>query len=377
MDQTVHRRRFLKTSAALAAGLPLLSACGKDEGIARKVSAETELPKVIRLAPHGAWGSKKANGLMGMLQTLGYLEEEFSKDGVEIVWQPMDGGGIGINEAIANGLVDASSFGVFPQIIGRARGIRTRILASQGYNYAYLAVRSGHPAKTVEELRGASIAVGLGAYTHQTTVQLLKEHGLDIQDVKLVNLDSKEAAAALSTGKIDAQLGGPTLFALEDQGVVRIIYATKGRETHASAFGGLFVTEDFQQRYPVTTQRLLKSYVRAAHWAAQPENREAYFQNVVNSSTTPLKYLERDYEGRDLKEALNPVIDDYFESRLREVAVFCTENKIVREPVEVDSWLDRKTNDAVLAELGLSNFWQRWDPQGKQIVAAAAADIHV
>lgn len=356
------RRLFLRLGLMAGAG-GVFSACEKqDETLPLLPGA---LPQRIRLAPHGAWGSSKASGVMGIMQSRRYLEQEFEKDNVRVEWQPMDGGGIGINEAIANGLVDVSSFGAFPQIIGQARGIRTRILASQGFHYSYFAVRSGYPARSPADLKGATLAVGFGAYTHHSTAMLLKEHGIALTDVKLLNMDAKDATAALAAGRIDGYLGGPTLFALEDQGIVRIIYVTRGRQTYASAFGGLFVTEDFARRYPDAVRRIVKSYIRTVHWVSLPENRQAYVDYNASISTTPVAYLQRDLDGRDLKDAFNPVIDAHFVERLRDTVDFCVKNRIIREPIDVDRWVDRSTIAGVLAELGLENYWPRLDVPDK------------
>ncbi|MDR2689834.1 MAG: ABC transporter substrate-binding protein [Azoarcus sp.] len=356
----MERRDFLKI--ACAAGL--LSGCG--DGGVPAVGAAEELPRRIRLAPHGAWGSAKATGLMGIVQSQGLLEQEFDQDGVAIDWTPMDGGGIHINEAIANGMIDVSSFGAMPLIIGRARGIRTRLLASQGFHYSYLGVRAGLAARTPGDLVGASFAILLGGWSHLSTAQLLHEHGVSLSAVKLVNMSAQEANAAIATGQIDATLvSGPSLFPLEAQGLVRIIHVTRGRRTGSSGFGALFVTEDFARRYPGVPRRIVRAYLRAVHWAGLPENRDAYFEYNTQASTVPKEYLERDFAGRDLRDAFVPLLDDYIVARFARAAAFCHDNKIIRAPVSIDDWFDRAPIAWALADLGLENFWPAWSADGE------------
>lgn len=355
------RRLFLNTSCAGGLGALGLAGCGKS---AADRAAAGDTLKVIRVAPHGTWGSNKATGLMGILQSQELLEKEFAPDGIAIDWKPMDGGGIGINEAIANGLLDFSSFGGLPMLIGRARGLKTRILASQGYHYNYFAVRSKLPAKTVADLKGATLGVGFGGYGHLSLALLLKEHGVRLADVKLVNMGGTDAIAALAAGRIDGHLGGPTLFPLEAQGLVRIIETTRGRKTHASGFGALFCTEDFAQRHPDVLRRFVKAYLQAVHWVSLAENREAYFEYNTRNSTTPIEYLRRDFAGRDLKEAFNPLVDEDLVERYREAATFCLANGIIRNPVTVEDWFDRESIRQALAELGLQNYWTAWKADG-------------
>ncbi|PKM30746.1 MAG: hypothetical protein CVV07_05875 [Gammaproteobacteria bacterium HGW-Gammaproteobacteria-11] len=355
------------------AGLALLIAgCGKtgtDPTASVPDSIEVDgvtWPSVIRMAPHGIWGSDKATGVFGIVQEQRLLEQAFADIGTQIIWTPMDGGGITINEAVANGQVDFSMYGAFPQIIGQARGLKTRVLASQGFAYMYLAVRKGlehieHPS----QLKGLRLAVSFGANTHHGTSLLLREHGLSLDDVQLINIAASDAISALATGSVDAVLTGPTLFALEEQGLARIIHATRGRATQASNFGSLFVTEDFYQRYPEATRKVLESYVRAVHWVSLPENREAYFEFIVNNSTTPVRFLERDFEGVDLAERFTPLLDDNFIWRLRDTVEFAYDNRIIRNRIDVDGWVDAELIDEVIDDLGLSGFWTPWDESGK------------
>ncbi|MCY1269793.1 putative aliphatic sulfonates-binding protein [compost metagenome] len=371
----MRRREFIKGLGA--GGLAcLVAGCGDDQGQPQTqrpvVSAEGSTPREIRLAPHGTWGSKKATGVMGIVQEHGYLEEEFAEEGTQITWSPMDGGGIEINEAIANGLVDCSMFGAFPQIIGQARGLRTRILASQGYAYNYLAVRRGLDIDSPAQLRGKVLAVSFGAHTHHTTGLMLAEHGVGLAEVKLLNLSAGDAIAALASGRVDAVLAGPQLFALEEQDLVRIIYFTAGRRTQASAFGGLFVTEDFHQRYPDASRRLLKCYLRAAHWVSLPENRDAYFRFISDNSTIPLRFLERDFQNQDLADRFNPLCDENYVERLRSTVEFAYANGIVRNRIDVDAWVDRGMIRDALQELGIENFWVPWDRHGKPLDGAQA-----
>lgn len=372
----MHRRMFL-TGVGLAGLAYLVSGCSKGDSVAVAEtldSSDSTWPAVIRMAPHGVWGSDKATGILGIVQEQRLLEQEFEGTDTQVIWTPMDGGGITINEAIANGQVDCSMYGAFPQIIGQARGLRTRILASQGFAYMYLAVRNGledieHPS----QLKGKRISVSFGANTHHATALLLREHGLSLSDVQLVNIAASDAVSALATGRVDAVLTGPQLFALEEKGLARIIFATEGRATQASNFGSLFVTEDFYQRYPEATKKILRSYIRAVHWVSLPENRDAYFKYIVDNSTTPRRFLERDFENSDLGHRFTPLLDENFVERLRDTVEFAYDNRIIRNKIDVDAWLDRDLIDEVLADLGLTGFWTPWDAQGNPLPLVADA----
>jgi sulfonate transport system substrate-binding protein len=366
----MRRRDFLKTTGLLATGgIGLsLAACGQTPPAAPPTTTG-ELPTRIRIGAMGTWGSTIANNIWGIVQTQGFAEQEFAADDVKIEWTIIDGGGTAVNEAIANDLLDFSHYGGLPEIIGKARGLPTRILASGGYMYNYLAVRADLPVQTPADLKGRTIGIGVGGYGHLATGILLKEHGVALKDVNQVKMSGTDATAALATGRIDALLGGPTLFPLEAKGLIRIIYVTRGRQTHASGFAGVMVTEPFAERYPVATRRLLKSYIRGAHWVSLPQNREAFFEFSRRNTTTPIEFLRRDFEGQELRERFNPLVDDYFVERYREGVAFTLESGIIRNPVDVQPWIDRQSVAAAIADLGLTGYWTPWDIGGNPLPA--------
>jgi sulfonate transport system substrate-binding protein len=367
----MQRRQFLKTAAAGVTGMSamsalVLSACDRQAAataapaLSSPPQASTptgETPKVIRVGAMGFWGTPVAADIMGILQSQKLLEKEFEKDGTRIEWNVMDGAGPAQNEAIASGLIDFGHYGALPNIIGKARGLKTRILASYGYVNSYLAVRTALPVKSPADLKGYRLAADIGHINHLTTAMLLKQFNIDLKDVTLVKLGDTEALAALAAGQVDAYLGGMSLFALEDQGIVRIVYSARGDQSHASNFGGFVAVEQFAGRYPEATRRVLKSYLRATQWIAEPGNREAYFDWVTKNSTTPLRMVQRDFDGQALSTRVNPVISDDYLSRYREGIAFCLKNDLIRSPVDVDHWIDRDANESVIAELGLQQLW--------------------
>lgn len=362
----MQRRHFLKAASALSVlgSASLITACNDKPRGSPAAGAGTDLPEAIRILPHGSWGTKIANGFMGIVQVGRFVEKEFEKDAVKIHWEVVDGTGPGVNEAIANGLVDFSSYGGLPQIIGRSRGLNTRILVSSGYANGYFAVRSDFPAKSVAELKGATLASPFGTYIHLSTALLLKEYGVDLKDVKLLNMTGGDAVAALAAGRIDGYFGSASMFPLVDQGIARIIYTSQGRKAHTSGFGGFMVTDEFAQRYPDATKRVVKAYLRAMHWVSLPENREEYFRISAQNSTTPIEHVRRDFAGQELSARFNPLVDDYFVERFREAAVFSRDNGIIRNTINVDGWFDRETIRSALNELGWNNHWTAWDAAG-------------
>lgn len=55
--------------------------------------------------------------------------------------------------------------------------------------------------------------------------------------------------------------------------------------------------------------------------------------------------------------------DDLIE-RYREATTYCHANGIIRNPVAVDDWFDRRSIQQALADLGLQNDWTAWKADG-------------
>lgn len=74
---------------------------------------------------------------------------------MRIEWYFFKGAGPAVNEAFANNQLDFAIQGDLPEIIGRANGLKTKILLASGAHAPiYLAVPVGSPVRKVADLRG-------------------------------------------------------------------------------------------------------------------------------------------------------------------------------------------------------------------------------
>ncbi|MBB3911811.1 ABC transporter substrate-binding protein [Sphingomonas desiccabilis] len=327
-------------------------------GATQPALAETP-PKVIRVSAIGAPGQRIATSYMGILQAQGLLEKEFARDGVRIQWLVLDGAGPAQNEAIANGLTDFANYGILPNIIGRGRGLRTRILASYGYSNSYVIARPDLPIRSVRDLKGRTIGVDVGHVPHLALTRLLAENGVASGDVRIVAMKTPDALAALAARRIDATIGPVNLLSLVEQRKAQLVFSSKGRKTEATNIGAFVVADDFARRYPETTKRVAKAYLRAVHWAAQPANRERYLAFVARASNTPLALVRQDNAGEQIRDKANPLPVLAYRNRVAAAATFSLEQKLVRKPVDTRGWVDARFIVAAAHELGQLRYWPR------------------
>jgi sulfonate transport system substrate-binding protein len=336
-----------RTSLGAIAGLALSGTAA--------FAAETP-PATIRLAAVSAgYGKPFGQGVIGIVQARNAIEDELKSDNVRVAWTFPDGAGPAINEGIANGQIDFAAYGDLPNIIGRAGGLPTRVIASRGAEIIYVGVRNGVHARTIADLKGLRVTLQRGTILHQAFDRLLAENGLSESDVQLFDLKTQDQSPAITAGDVDAVVGTVTLLNLRDQGLIRIIYTTRGKLT-PDGFGAFVVSEDFARRYPATTHAVVRAYVKSARWGGEERNRTAAL-DIWGLAGTPRAVLAESFQDVNLRNQLDPRLDAFYLATLRSEVAFAQANKLIRSPVAIDAWVDRSYVDAALRDLDLVSFW--------------------
>lgn len=345
-------------------GLAMLSTAG-----AGSLAQAEDKPKVIRFAfPGVGVGNRPVSGgsVLASANLRGLFEQEFKKDGIEIRWNFLRGAGPAVNELYANGLVDFSTLGDLPSVIGRASGLKHRLLAvSNVRGNIYVAVPADASTQTVADLRGKRLAVNKGTATHLAGLKILEKFGLTERDVKLINMDTNTAQIALATRDIDALFGGADTLRIRDQGIARVVFTTRGQDPAQTSNSGFLGATDFLTKYPEITQRVLKVYVQAAKWVAETNPTQLY-QLWTKSGTTFSSYRE-DLQSEDLKYRFSPLIDDYIHTRYDLQIKEAKRLKLIRQTFTFAEWAHPSLLQRALKDLGLEGYWQPRGQDGKPV----------
>ena len=295
-----------------------------------------------------------------------YIENEL-KDlpGVKVEFSFFKGAGPAVNEAFANGQLDFASQGDLPQVIARANGLKTRILAAGGAHAPlYLAVTPDSDIRTIKDLKGRKVAIFRGTNNHLAAVKVLAANGLTERDVQGINMDEASANSALATRNIDAAFGNYGVLLLTDQGLARIAYSTKGDNPAFERQSTLIAADKFVSRHPELTQRVVTALAKAAYWSSQEENREALFE-IWARSGRPASVYRADFADQPLKYRASPLIDDYLIEQYRVQARQAKEYGLLRREVNVDGWFDPSFLTVALKQLDLESYWTRYSADGK------------
>lgn len=327
-----------------------------------------DTPEVIRIgAPALSGDTQGVWGATGVARGKGWFEEEFAKDGIRVEFPGFKGGGPMVGQALANGQIDFAGNGDMISLIGRSSGIKSRLILPSGkMENAYLLVRPGSDIKGLQDLRGKKVAYFKGNYIQLQVIRILATEGMSEKDIRNVSLRGAPATTALLNGNIDAIFGGPESLEGVVRGLTQVVYSTQGKTARLSAQSGLLVREDFAERYPQLTQRIVNVLVRAANWASDEANREEVL-TLWATGDRSLETLRQNYSDRPLADRLSPLFDPFFVGQYQDTQALVGELGLLRgQAVDIEQWIDSRYLDTALREQGLQQRWQPLDADGKR-----------
>lgn len=319
------------------------------------------LPATIRLAaPEQGGGGKSFAGAgpVSLAYARKAIEAEFEKDGVAVEWKFFKGAGPAINEALAAQQLDIVFLGDLAGVIGRANGLKTRLVAATGRgSNSYLATALGSGIHSFKDLKGKRVAVLRGTAYQLPFNRLLEAEGLTEKDVRFTNLDWPTSKAAVAAKDIDATFGGSDLQLLKLAGTADIPVSTKGKAAALGIQAGAIATQDFIDKYPEALTRVVKALVKQAQQASDESRAAALYEQFAQISGHPVALFSSEFEGSSLKARFSPLIDDGFVAGYRNVVAGARQLGIVRQSFDVDAWVEPRFVNAALRELKLEGYW--------------------
>ncbi len=240
----IDRRSFLAGAAALAAGVPTLA----------RAASPTKLG--IDYAYY--------NPPSLVLRKFGWLEAALKPAGTEVEWV-LSLGSNKANQFLSAGAIEFGSTAGSAALLARANGspIRTVFLYSQP-EWTALVVRKDSTIRDRRGLKGKKIAATRGTDPWFFLIRSLRDAGLDLGDIELVDLQHPDGRVALGRGEVDAWAGlDPHMASAQLDDGAKLLYRNRSFNT----YGALNVREDLLRSNPQLVNTVLAAYRRAHEYA--------------------------------------------------------------------------------------------------------------
>src|SRR5262247_4041991 len=187
------------------------------------------------------------------------LENEFSKDGISIVWVQT----LGSNKALEflnAGSIDFGSTAGAAALVAKINGNPIKSI----YVYSrpeWTALVTKDPSiNKIEDLKGKRVAVTRGTDPHIFLVRALQSVKLSEKDITPVLLQHPDGKTALIRGDVQAWAGlDPMMAQAEIEDGAKLFY----RKPEANTWGILNVREEFLRDHPELVRRVLAVYEEA------------------------------------------------------------------------------------------------------------------
>jgi sulfonate transport system substrate-binding protein len=140
-----------------------------------------------------------------ILKSLGTLEKELEKKGVEVEWKEFQAGPA-LLEALNAGSIDFGRTGDSPPIFAQAADSPIVYVAAgfSKYEGSGILVPKDSPIQSLADLKGKKIGFAKGSSSHYLLVKALEKAGLDYNDITPAYLQPGDARVAFEQGNIDA-----------------------------------------------------------------------------------------------------------------------------------------------------------------------------
>jgi taurine transport system substrate-binding protein len=233
-----------------------------------------------------------------------YQQGLFEKAGLDVSFQVFTSGPAQ-TAALNSGVIDVA-FGAattFWTLASNGADLQWAVTLGDFNNADGLVVGPGSDINEVADLRGRSIALPFSTVVHGPLELLLRENGIPLDEVELVNLAPPQAAAAVLSGTVDAAFAWPPFIdEVVNRGGSLIVHAS---DTPGGGWSwtGFAVRNAFTEENPESIATFVR--VLAQGIPNMEANREAIIDAVVTTVGMP-----RDAAVRQFDQVTFPPVED-------------------------------------------------------------------
>jgi NitT/TauT family transport system substrate-binding protein len=244
--------------------------------------------------------------------------------------------------AIQSGDIQCAATTVETWIVWNANGVATKQLfqldKSQGADG--MAVRND--VGSIADLKGKTVAASApGTAPYFTLAWFLKQNGLTVKDVSVVNLEPAAAAQAFIAGQGDAAMTyEPYLSAVRDKPEAgRIIATTLDYPMVMDTFG---CTPEFIEEHPEAARALAESYFEALEMIGREQEKAYGIMGADVNQTAEQFAASAEYLRWQDREANREFFDGEFQAFSEKAADLLLELGIIRQVPDLATIVDTR-----------------------------------
>lgn len=253
-----------------------------------------------------------------------------------------------LNQALVSKNLDIGFGGNLPAVSLIASGTGVTIIAEtvKSYRQAIIVDKEKvNEIKTIKDLAGKKVALVIGSGSHYYFYKTLKDNGMDLTDVNIVNLAVTEQSQALSLHQIDAcDPWEPWTMKIEKNESGVIISQTEkesGFPCYAYArneFAGANpkVIQDLVGAMQEALEYMQKNYEQTCGWVAEETKEDA---SIICDSSKNDKILEI---GENIKPRLTTI------GHLTDVANFALSQGLIKDVPDFSKAIDTRFIDKII-----------------------------
>ncbi|NLI52715.1 MAG: ABC transporter substrate-binding protein [Clostridiales bacterium] len=233
---------------------------------------------------------------LNLAYNLGILQKEFEGSNVTFTLDYFQNGPA-ISEAFASGDLDFAEFGEQAAISGISAGYGYQIIGRNCDTETMYPLVVSSDVQSVDDLRGAKIAVSVGTSAHYLLLSYLESLGLTENDIEIVN--TTDTVTLLTSGEVDGAADQLAKFntLLEDGSAYVFADGTASGTCQISAFVGRVA---FCEQYPEITAKILRAVQAADDWmAASEENQQQAFGMLADITQRDESWFSTMYGGEN------------------------------------------------------------------------------
>jgi NitT/TauT family transport system substrate-binding protein len=235
----------------------------------------------------GSSTSTTVGGLVAIAEAEGFLKEQ----GINASITYFQSGAAETN-AIAAGQIPVGISGATPFLAMVTGGVPVVLIATAYSPTAthLLIVRKSLNITSARQLEGLTLGLPFGSDAEYLTYAFLRQSGVDVSKVHLVNLQPASLVTAYQVGQID---GISFLWIPPIREAIRVVPSTILAQNNATFLGGVtrplnlthygaaFVRTDWLKQNPQVTVSFLKAMSLAVQFVSNPANRQKAIQDIA------------------------------------------------------------------------------------------------